>query len=458
MKMKRYLSALLALVLFAIPLAGCGGSTASQGGAGSAASASEVASDASPETESSAETIKIGVLLPLSGPSSYYGGVQLNGIEFCVDYINNTRGGIASMGGAKIELVVQDSASDPETGMSAFEKLVGEGVSAVIGPYNSTVGAATAPLALQHQVPYMVINSTSENFMGSPNKYVYRTNVGSSDLQILWGPIIDYLNEVRPDNPTDKIAVVYDSGDWGTASVTSWRDLAPRLGCELVIEEAVSESSTDLSTLVNKIKSSEVDFVILSAFSAASNLFVKQMAEYKCDAYIASEGGGVGDIEFIQNCGAAAEDVFYAAPWLPKYGSGSAFAEEMNQKFMDVYGYEITMEPSWGWLGMGTVANALERAGSADREALADAMYETDIMKNDDDPDTGWIMVFSGYDGVHFATDGQEKEAYATGWRYNNNDRLGPTSGMVLIQVQDGKWVVNYPESYNNGERTIHYE
>ena len=456
MKAKKILSILLAALMLVSALAGCN-STPTPTPA-PVAETTPAAGDPAPAPEAPVETIKVGVLLPMSGSSSYYGGVQLDGIEFCVDYVNNTLGGIASMGGAKIELVVQDSAGNPETGVSAFEKLIEEDVSAIIGPYNSTVGAATAPVAIQYGMPYVLVNCTSENFMDVENKYVYRTNIGSSDNQGIWGLIINYLNEVRPENPTTKIAVVYDSGDWGTTSVESWRNMAPRMGCEITIDEAVSESSTDLSTLVNKIKSNDVDLVIVAAFSAATNLLVKQMAEYEVPAYIAGLGGGVGDIEFIQNCGSAAENVFYSAPWLPKYGSASEEAAALNEKFEGIYGYEMTMEPCWGWLGMATIADALERAGSADREAVADALYVTDILKAGGDPAKDWIMMFSGYEGVHFATEGQHKEVYSQGVRYNNNDRVGAEAGMVLAQVQDGKWVVAFPEVYNNGVEIINYQ
>lgn len=456
MNWKKALSILLALAMSLTLLAGCGDDSADatptpgQGGTTN----TETPDDGG---GSDAETIKVGVLLPMSGSSSYYGGVQLDGIEFCVDYVNNTLGGIESMGGAKIELVVQDTASTPETGVSAFEVLVEEGVSAVIGPYTSTVGAATAPLAIQHQVPYVLVNCTSENFMNVENKYVYRTNMGSSDNQDMWGIVIDYLNGIRPDNPTDRVAIVYDSGDWGTTTLNSWLDMAPRMGVEVVISEAISESSTDLSTLVNRIKTSDIDMVLVAAFSAGTNLFVRQMSEYEANTPIVGLGGGVGDIEFIANCGEASEDVLYAAPWLPKYGGGSDTANELNEKFAETYGYEMTMEPSWGWLGMATIADALNRAGSADREALADALAATDIWKDDDDPSNDWIMMFSGYEGMHFATEGQYKEVYTGGVRYNNNDRVGEMCGYVLVQVQDGDWTVVYPESYNGDQTTIHY-
>ncbi|MBP1736532.1 MAG: Extracellular ligand-binding receptor [Oscillospiraceae bacterium] len=441
MRGKKFFSILLALAMMLTLLSACGGDSADSGSD----------STASGSGGDSSDTVKVGVLLPLSGSTAYYGGVQLDGIEFCVNYINNN-GGLSSLGGKQIELVTQDSASDPETGVSAFEKLVEEGVVAVIGPYNSTVAAATVPLAIQYQVPYIIVNSTAENFMSTENKYVYRTNTGSTDGDNMWTLIIQYLNQVRSDNPTDKIAIVYDSGDWGTAAVNTWRENAAKMGYEVVVDEAVTESTTDMSTLVNKIKSADTDLVITACFSAATNLLVKQMSEYGCTAKVAGLGGGVGDTEFIENCGDAANGVLYSAPWIPSYGGAGDEATALAEEFNTTYGYEMTMEPCWGWLGMATIINAIEDAGAADREAVADALYQMDVDKSD------WSLWFSGYDGVHFATEGQQNSVFGdTGVRYNNNDKLGETDGMVLVQVQDGKWTIVYPTSYNDGADTIQY-
>lgn len=448
MKAKRLLSVLLVLAMLTALLAGCG--TGGNSETQAPVQTGDDNSSSAPESGGSAEYVKIGVLLPLSGATSYYGGVQLDGIEFCVDYINKN-GGIKSMGGAQIRLVTQDSAGDPETGVSAFEKLVEEGVVAVIGPYNSTVAAATAPLAIQYQVPYVIVNATSENFMSVKNKYVYRTNTGSTDGDMMWDLVIKYLNGVRPDNPTDKIAIVYDSGDWGTAAVQTWRSNAEAMGYEVVVDEAVSESSTDLSTLVNKIKAAETDLVIVAAFSAATNLLVKQMADYECTAKIAGLGGGIGDTEFIENCGEAANGALYSAPWVPSYGGASAEAQALAGEFTATYDYSMTMEPCWGWLGMATIINALEAAGAADKEAVADALYALDVDKSD------WSMWFSGYEGVKFDTEGKQDERFPDGIRYNNNMKLGETDGMVLVQVQNGEWVIVYPATYTGGEDIIDY-
>ncbi|MCR5785268.1 MAG: ABC transporter substrate-binding protein [Eubacterium sp.] len=443
-KLKKMLAALLC-VCMVFSLAACGGTTAGEG-------SGDAEAEETSETATSGDTVKVGVLLPLSGSTAYYGEVQLNGIEFCVDYVNEN-GGIEALGGKQIELVVQDSASDPETGVSAFEYLVDAGVSAVVGPYNSTVAAATAPLAIQYGIPYIIVNATGENFMSEENKYVYRTNTGSTDGDNMWKLIIDYLNSVRADNPTDKIAVVYDEGDWGSAAVESWRSNAEEWGYEVVVDESVSETTTDMSTLVNKIKTAEADIVICACFSAATNLLCKTMSDYQCDAKIAGLGGGIGDIGFIENCGDSAENVLYSAPWIPSYGGACEEAEELAAQFAEKYGYEMTMEPCWGWLGMATIVNALEAAASEDTEAVADALYNLSVGADD------WSLWFSGYEGVEFATEGQTRDSFTSDnhERYNNNKLLGETDGMVLVQVQNGEWVIVYPESYTDGNDLINY-
>ena len=445
MKAKKLLALLLALAMM-LSLAACGNAEVPDDEPGQESQSTE-----NNEPSSDGNTVKIGVLLPMSGSTSYYGEVQYNGIEFCANYINNN-GGIQSLDGAKVELVLQDSAGDPETGMSAFELLVDEGVSAIVGPYNSTVAASTAPLAIQHGVPYVICNSTSENFMGEANKYVYRTNVGSSDGDNMWSAVIDYLSQTRGD-AVDKVAIVYDEGDWGSAAVTTWRTNAESWGYEIVVDEAVSESTADMSTLVSKIKAAEADLVILAVFTSATNLFCKTMEDYQCTAMIAGLGGGVGDTTFIQEAGAAAENVLYTAPWVPSWGGASDEVNALAAEFAETYGYEMTMEPAWGWLAVATVIEAIENAGSADREAVADALYATDISSD------SWVMMFSGYDGVKFCTEGQTSDKYATssGERYNQNLALGETSGMILIQVQDGAWVGVYPTTYSGGEDIIRF-
>ena len=84
------------------------------------------------------DTIKVGILLPLSGPAAPIGVNSLNGHKMAVEEINSA-GGIPSLGGAKIELVVADSGGDPKNGLTQAERLITKDkVVSIMGAYQSS--------------------------------------------------------------------------------------------------------------------------------------------------------------------------------------------------------------------------------------------------------------------------------------------------------------------------------
>lgn len=454
MKMKRILSIILALaMLFA--LAACG-SSASPADTSSESADSAVPEEAAapeeppeedevPEEDAATGTLSIGVLEPLSGSSASYGAEQLNGIELAVHYVNDVLGGLPLDDGVTymVELDVQDHAGDPETGVSAVERLIEDGVSGMVGPFTSAVAATVVPRAIQYGVPLVVCNATAENFMGVENKYVYRTNVGSSDGDGLTGLFIKYLNEYYADEGgLTKVAVVHSDDDWGSSAYMNWANMCEQNNIELVANEAVSESSTDLSTVVNKIKSNGAQLVICACWTASTNLLVSQMDEYEVDAFILGLGGGVGETDFIANCGDSCEGVLYTSTWLPMYGGMNDLGQELYDYYVDTYGMEMSMYACWGFLATATLLTAIEKAGTTDREAIADALYDMDLTAGED-----WALCLSGYDGVSFCTEGEANEQYTSesGERYNQNNKLGDTGGMIVVQVQDAEWTTIFP-------------
>ncbi len=82
---------------------------------------------------------------------------------------------------------------------------------------------------------------------------------------------------------------------------------------------------------------------------------------------------------------------------------------------------------------MATILEALEIAGSSDREAIADALYNIDL------DDTALPLWYTMFDGVKFNTAGDELG------RYNQNVEIGETAGQILVQIIDGEWELVYP-------------
>lgn len=436
--MKRKWSAiLLALALF-VSCAACGGTPDKQvnDGAQGSAAGSQTGGD------TSADVVKIGVLLPLSGATASAGAYQLEGMQMVVDYVNEN-GGIKSMGGATIQLVVSDTAGEVENGITEIERLITvENVSALCGPYNSTVAASTAPIAIQYGVPYVITNAIADNIMqNGANKYVYRSNYGAADMSPFRQLVAEYLGSLTSAGKLNKIAIVYDAGDWGTSENESFKAVADTLGIEVAVSEAITTNSSDLSSIVNKIKSSGAEVVFAGIFLNDAILFAKTMREYNCTAQIVGSGAGFSEAKWLEAMGDAANGIMGTSDFNPSFGTKNDESAALYETYLAEHdGETMPLETSNGFCGMGTLVEALEAAGSADREAIADAMYNLDL-----DPDS-LPLWYSMFDGINFNTEGDELD------RYNQNAEVGETAGQILKQVIDGKWELVWPTAQATAE------
>ncbi len=397
-------------------------------------------SDSTPSTD--AEVVKVGVLLPMSGANATSGEYQLEGMQMVVDYVNEN-GGIKSMNGATIELVVSDTAGDVETGMTEIERLIAvEKVSALCGPYNSTVAASTAPIAIQNGVPYVITNAIADNIMqNGANKYVYRSNYGAADMSPFRQLVTEYLGSLTDAGKLTKVAIVYDAGDWGTSENESFRAVADALDIEVVVSEAITTNSSDLSSIVNKIKNSGAEVVFAGIFLNDAILFAKTMREYNCTAQIVGSGAGFSDSKWLEAMGDAGNGVMGTSDFNPSFGTKNDASAALYETYLAEHdNLPMPLETSNGFCGMGTIVEALEAAGSADREAIADAMHDLDL---DADSLPLWYSMF---DGINFNTEGDELG------RYNQNSECGETAGQILKQVINGNWELVWPTAQATAE------
>jgi ABC-type branched-subunit amino acid transport system substrate-binding protein len=109
-----------------------------------------------PGIGSAAQTVTIGNIIPLSGPSAPVGVQGKNAREMAVQEIN-AAGGIKSLGGAKLKMIYADSKSDPTTGVSEAERLINsEKVNLLTGCWNSAVTYPTTQVAERYGIPFVV--------------------------------------------------------------------------------------------------------------------------------------------------------------------------------------------------------------------------------------------------------------------------------------------------------------
>ena len=117
-------------------------------------------------------TVKIGAITSLTGRFAEFGRQQMAGFKVAVDEINR-KGGV---NGQKVELQVEDNASDVNKGLAAAEKLVNAGVGVVICEYSSSLVKAQSQYLARQKVPALVVTSSGDDITKPGNDYIFRLN------------------------------------------------------------------------------------------------------------------------------------------------------------------------------------------------------------------------------------------------------------------------------------------
>jgi branched-chain amino acid transport system substrate-binding protein len=347
------------------------------------------------------EVVRIGNIIPLSGPSASVGEQGRNAREMAVEEIN-AAGGIKSLGGAKLEMLYADSESKPEKGVSEAERMINtEKVHILTGCWNSAVTYPTTAVAERYGIPFVVPVSVADKITEQGFKTVFRIAAKDS-----WWTRdqFAFLKDMQEEFKTEikTLAFVYENGDWGKGFAGQWRTLAEKNGYKIVLDEPYPSTTTDLSPVVQKIRRARPDVLMLVSNAADAILLTNTLADYKVKpkAIIAS-GGGHADPSFLKATGSNARYLFDIVEWETDVNKPGV--KEINEKFKARYGYNLAGESVDAYIAMYVIKDALERAGSLDPVKIREALAKTNLR-------SGPAMIAS-YDAIEFDATGQNKHA-----------------------------------------------
>ena len=434
MNTKKLLAILLSLAMILALAVGCASNNASDDsskGNSTSSDSNKTADDASDNSSDSGDTVRIGVILPFTGGSAAVAELQWSGYEFFTEHFNDN-GGFSW--GAKVEFVKADTNSDPSTGVNEITRLITEeNVCCIIGPYNSSVGSATAPIAEKYEIPYLLTNCTEDTILTNNYKYVFRANSCNSAECI---DVMTFINDLRdnyPDTAPKAFAVVYENTDWGVGVAAEYSKALEENGYQVVLNEGYEANMTDASSLVNKIKASGADVVMGASYLADSILITNTLAQYKVDACLICAGGGFSMHEFIEGAGANAEGAISLSSWATGVlDFKPAEATALNEEYKAKYGTDFEEYSSNGYLGAAVLINAIEAAGGTDKTAIRDALANMDL--GPDAPE----LILHPYTGVKFSTEEEPLRGMV-------GQNIG--SSNIMVQVVDGAFKMVGPMS-----------
>jgi branched-chain amino acid transport system substrate-binding protein len=368
----------------------------------------------SPALAKKENVVKIGNIIPLSGPSASVGLQGKNARDYATEIINNA-GGIKSLGGAKLVNIYLDSKSDPTVGVSSAEQLINsERVHVLSGCWNSAVTYPTTQVAERYGVPFIVPVSVRDTITERGFKYTFRLAAKDS-----WWTRdqFRFLEDMKKATGTElkTVALVYENGDWGTGMQAQWIKLAKQYGYDVVLDEPYPSTASDLTPVAMKIKKANPDVILLTSNAADAILLTNAMTEMNVKAKaIIGTGGGHADPMYRKNTGKNCEYVVDVVEWETDLNRPSI--PEINAEFKKRYGYDLAGESVDAFASVFVIADALERAGSLKPKKIRDAFATTKLCGGQ-----GQVGIdILSYDCVEFDKQGQNINA-----------------GIVLVQFRE---------------------
>ncbi len=316
------------------------------------------------------EPVRIGIVTSQTGSHARFGEAQLRGYELALEAINDA-GGVL---GRPLELVILDDTSEPETAQLMVERLITEEeVSIIIGAYSSSATLPAVGVANDYEVPMVVPTAATDAITEQGYEWVFRICAPSS---VYASTMLDFLVEY---GQIDNIAIIYENTAFGSNTAEAAEAYAEELGIEVVASEAYEAGSPDYRPVLTRVKDSDPEAIFFVSYLADATLLMQQAEEIDLNVEAFAAGGaGFSLPDFPANAGPNAEFTLSVTQWTPDVAWPGS--EDFTELFIERYEVEPQYHSAETYAALFVVADAIERAGTADDpEAIRDALRETDM-------------------------------------------------------------------------------
>lgn len=343
-------------------------------------------------------TFKVGVVHPVTGPLAEPGQACRLGAQMAADLINSA-GGIKSLGGARLELLLGDTQTKPDVGRTEAERVVNQGAQMLVGSFDSGSTAAMVPVAQQRRVPFLVDIAAADPITANVAKavkegqqkvqYVYRNFPTGSQFG---RKAVQYFTEIFKEVGVapKRVVLMYCNDLFGQSLSRGFQAAhkAASPGWDIVEVIPWPEPPQDLSTEVAKAKAAKPDIIAPITRPASAQLLLPEIRKQRIEMMGIVGPGSPGLYEAGQ-LAVLKEDLEYvltSVPWANfKNPKTVAVAEEYRKRSA---GKTFDTNSGYSYDAMFVLADALERARSADPDAIVDALQKTNY--------TGGLMQYGG--------------------------------------------------------------
>src|SRR5271169_192376 len=254
-----------------------------------------------------ADQVNIGALYPVTGSMAQIGQGCVNAAKLAAQMVNDA-GGIKSLGGAKLNLIVSDVQSDPTVTRTETDRLISSNkLSAIHGCFASALTLIASEVAERAKVP--LLTGSSSDLLNKGRHYTFTPFCRASQFALA------QLQMSKLVSDTPKVAVIFENTAFGTSTSNGLREQAPGEGVEIVMFEPYSAGLTDASPLINKVKASGANMLFPVSYLNDLILIIRAIKQNGIKVGINGGSGGFVIPDFYKNVGNLAEGLLGVAHW-----------------------------------------------------------------------------------------------------------------------------------------------
>jgi len=360
------------------------------------------------------KTIKFGAVLSITGAGGVYGPQSRDGALLAVKQINASGG----INGAKIDLEVQDDASDKATSQQKAQTLITSSQDlAVLGPTLSNSAVAVHPLAESLKTPILAVsttgihivpdcNWTAANPTTTPCKYVFRDSLGEQTA------IPDNIKSYVADaHPATGVLLVASDDKFSSDGGKNVQDTVGQYNINLIKTIPFSKTAADLTPYITEAVQAKPDVIFITSLGGIPAKIMTGARNQGWQGQFLG-GNGFNTTTVSKQAGAAGKGARSASAWY----IGNTFPS--NADFVTAYKNEYSKDPdqfaAQGYAGIKILADAAKRANltftdlAGDRDKLRAAMETVNIQtplgpfqftSTHDVKQTVWVIEMDGSGG-----------------------------------------------------------
>jgi branched-chain amino acid transport system substrate-binding protein len=317
--------------------------------------------------------VKVGILQPVTGALAQDGELGRTGAELAIAEINRS-GGIKALGGAKLEIVFGDARSNPEAGTQEVERMQAEGVAAIVGGFASPVCLAATQAAARYDLPYIVDVGVSDQITSRGLKNTFRFAPGFGIVTATAVENLTKLNQATG-NRAKTVVLVHEDQLFGSGLAKLMQAELPKRGFDILDTIAHPTPARDMSNIALRIRSLNPDLVIPSSYYNEFVLLARTMQQQRIrpKGVYAVLNGAASNYRFVKEFPEAAANVMDCNHWHDPQNAKALAVKKQVEDAGKLWAYNVPLNYSCVML----LADAIERAASADRAKITEALAAT---------------------------------------------------------------------------------